>query len=101
MEEVKALSDDEVVAQMWGMTGIELGVLPHEMTRRQLVVSRELTQAIRDADRSARKAARWLIIFTVALVALSLALLVTAVVPLWPEIVKLASHVGAWVTGTC
>jgi hypothetical protein len=94
MEEVKALSDDEVVALMWGMSGIESGVLPHEMTRRQLIVSRELTQAMRDADRSARRAAKWLIIFTIALVVLSLALLVTAVVPLWSEIAKLAS--GAW-----
>ncbi len=94
MEEVTALSDDEIVALMWGMTEIDLAELPHEMTRRQVAVSRDLIRALRDADRNARRAAKWLIIFTIALVVLSLALLVTAVVPLWSEIVKLAS--GAW-----
>jgi hypothetical protein len=97
IEELKPLPDEEVIALTYPrLPHDEAAAVDNEMTRRQLVASRNLTQTIRDADRSARRAARWLIIFTIALVTLSAALLVVAVVPLWSDIVNLASHVLSW-----
>lgn len=91
LEDLKPLSEEEVISRMYQPGHEENVALSNEMARRQLVTSRELTQAMREADRSARHAAKWLNRFTVALVILGVALLLATVALLGLEFVRLVN----------